>query len=178
MQIFILFHLYTYTYIIHLYLDLPVIFINGHDTLTLVLNIDFVFWTTLSHEFWISHPCFYFNTFFSSSSTKPFQTMLRKNLKAPTFRCPAKRRERTRSNTITDTIPGSFNESGYSVYPEVDKLIPILTISNILKIILVNSDNNGHCNHMNDIKCCKLIWTFLIPLRMLQTSTSQELQIR
>ena len=89
---------------------------------------------------------------FNPSAIRHFFIMQQKKIKAPACRRPAKRRKTTQSKIATD----SFNETSYSVYPEADKLLPVVSIPDVLKTLLVNNDDNHNCNHMNNKKGCKL----------------------
>ena len=89
--------------------------------------------------------------------------MQQKKIKAPACRRPAKRRKTTQSKIATD----SFNETSYSVYPEADKLLPVVSIPDVLKTLLVNNDDNHNCNHTNDIKRLQVDMNILNPLKYL-----------
>lgn len=73
----------------------------------------------------------------------------------------------TRSHTTTDKISDSCNETSYSVHPEAYKLVPVLAISDMLKILLVNNDDNHNGNHMDDVRKLQVDMKILNPLEYL-----------
>ncbi|CAH8539246.1 unnamed protein product [Schistosoma margrebowiei] len=93
--------------------------------------------------------------------------MPQNKMKTPASRRSAKRRKTTQFNTTTDTTSNSFNETSHSVHPEADKRLPVVSIPDMLKTLMVNSDDNRNCNHMDAIKKLQVDMNILNPLKYL-----------
>ncbi|VDP18997.1 unnamed protein product [Schistosoma margrebowiei] len=88
-------------------------------------------------------------------------------MKTPASKSPVKRRKTRHPNTTTDAISDSFNETSHSVHLEADKLLPIVSIPDMLKTLMVNSDDNRNCNHMDATKKLQVDMNIPNPLKYL-----------
>ena len=89
---------------------------------------------------------------FIPSAIRNFIIMPQKNIEPPPTKRLAKLTKTTQSNTATDR----FDETSSTVRPEWDRPMRVVSISDVLKTLLLNNDDNHNCNHMNNKKGCKL----------------------
>lgn len=79
------------------------------------------------------------------------------------------------SSITFDTIFNCSNDLWYSFHPETYKFLPTDTVSDIFTTLLINTDGNGHLNHMDHMKKLQLDMSILNLLKSLVNPNLTEI---